>query len=175
MSGIIKTPDNSHLNDGKRKFHYFRDFLMSKRGAPKFHILEEDFPRETSKMENSGKLSDSNKNKDFEDPKTPKSSGHGANRDPIDSEDEDNFQMYGDLQIPIQGTRANQAQDEGATLNVKTFTPANEGVRELVLTEPDKVPCWEKFTEKSYKEFRKGWLHYVQNNGVRIINELATI
>jgi hypothetical protein len=66
-------------------------------------------------MENSGKLSDSNKNKDFEDPKTPKSSRHGANRDPIDSEDEENFQMYGDLQNPIQGTKANRAQDEGAT------------------------------------------------------------
>ncbi len=61
MSGIIKTPDNSHLNDGKRKFYYFRDFSMSKKGAPKFHISEEDFPRETSKIENSGKHSDSKK------------------------------------------------------------------------------------------------------------------
>jgi hypothetical protein len=34
---------------------------MSKRGAPKFHISEEDFPRETSKIENSGKHSDSKK------------------------------------------------------------------------------------------------------------------
>ncbi len=44
MLGNLKTPDNSHLNDGKRKFHYFRDFSMSKRGAPKFRDLEEDFP-----------------------------------------------------------------------------------------------------------------------------------
>ncbi len=65
MSGNLKTPDNSHLNDGKRKFHYFRDFSMSKREAPKVYNLEEDFPRETSKMENSGKLSNSTKNKDF--------------------------------------------------------------------------------------------------------------
>ncbi len=130
MSGIVKTPDNSHLNDGKRKFHYFRDFSMSKRGAPKFHNLEEDFPRETSKMENSGKLSDSTRNKDLEDPKTPKSSGHGINKDPIDSEDEENFQMYGYLQIPIQGTKANRAQDEGATSIFKEITHVNEGVRE---------------------------------------------
>ncbi len=61
MSVIVKNPDISHLNDGKRKFNYFRDFSMSKRGAPKFHISEEYFPRETSKIENSGKQSDSKK------------------------------------------------------------------------------------------------------------------
>ncbi len=83
--------------------------------------------------------------------------------------------MYGDLQIPIQGTKANRAQDEGATSIFKEITHVNEGVRELILTEPDKVPCWEKFTEKSYHDFRKGWLHYVQNNGYRNIKELTTI
>ena len=91
MSGNLKTPDNSHLNDGKRKFHYFRDFSMSKRGAPKVHNLEEEFSWEMSNSKNSEKLSGSNKNKDFEDPRTPKSSGHGINKDPIDSEDEQNF------------------------------------------------------------------------------------
>jgi hypothetical protein len=165
MSGIVKTPDNSHLNDGKRKFCYFRDFSMSKRGAPKFHISEEDFPREASKIENSGKHSDSKKKRDFEDPKTPKSYGHSINKEPIDSEDDDNFQMYGDLQDSNKGTKAIHTPDEGDLQHVKDITPANEGVRELVSTEPDKVPCWEKFTEKSYKEFRKGWLHYVQYNG----------
>ena len=175
MSGIVKTPDNSHLNDGKRKFHYFRDFSMSKRGAPKVYNLEEDFPREMSNSKNSEKLSNSEKKQKYEDPKTPMSSGQGLNRDPIDSEDEENFQMQGDLQIPIQGTKAIQAQDEGATSILKEITHVNEGIRELVLTEPDKVSCWEKFTEKSYQDFRKGWLHYVQNNGFRNIKELATI
>ncbi len=90
-------------------------------------------------------------------------------------EDEANFQMYGDLQVSNKGTKAIHTPDEGILQHVKDITPANEGVRELVLTEPDKVPCWEKFTEKSYIEFRKGWLHYVQNNGARNIKELTTI
>ncbi len=76
--------------------------------------------------------------------------------------------MYRDLQDSNKGTKAIQTPDEGVLQHVKDITPANEGVWELVLTEPDKVPCWEKFTEKFYKDFCKGWLHYVQNNGLEI-------
>ena len=54
-------------------------------------------------------------------------------------------------------------------------TPNNSAIRELILTEPEVIPCWEMFNEKYYRNFRKDWFHYVQDNGFKSIQDLATM
>ncbi len=43
------------------------------------------------------------------------------------------------------------------------------------MTEPDSIPCWREFNTKNYKSFRTDWHHYIQNGGVKNINDLTTL
>ncbi len=53
-----------------------------------------------------------------------------------------------------------------------SVTPA---YKEIVITEPDTIPCWREFNTKNYKNFRTEWHHYIQNGGVKNITDVTTI
>ncbi len=193
MFGARRSPDSSHQIDGGKKLRAFTNFMVLKK-TPDNLMRSPEEPYYLKDMEENAKdllsLSrgrglqmEKERNIDKEQRfRTPSQSNvsHSIQQNSTienfiyNHENDVSFdesQLRDDEEDSLNGENGTPNRNP-ATQNKVVVTPA---YKEIILTEPDVIPCWREFSTKSYKSFRIEWHHYIQNGGIKSIPDLTTL